>query len=111
FNAAEEVLKDNPNNLVALSAVVGYEYPLVPYQASLTPQMTADLDSAETASTQILTNLDTVYSKDNRPPEMTLAQQSQAKPQMKAFAQKTLVYIALERKNYPTAQTELTKAL
>ena len=111
FDAAQEVLKDHPNNLVGLSAMVGYVYPLVPYQAALTPEMTADLDAAETAATQILNNLDTIYTKENRPPEMTDAQAAQAKPQLKAFAQKTLGYIALERKNYPKAQTELTTAL
>jgi len=111
FDAAEEVLKDNPNNLIALSAVVGYVYAIVPYQAALTPQMTADLDAAEKAATGILGNLEAIYAKENRPPEMTDSQAGQAKPQLKAFAQKTLGYIALERKNYPAAQTELTKAL
>ena len=55
-DAAVDVLKDNPNNLVALSAIVGYVYALVPYQAALTPPMTADLDVAEKAATQILDN-------------------------------------------------------
>ena len=49
--------------------------------------------------------------KDNRPPAMTDAQAAQAKPQLKAFAQKTVGYIAIERKDYKTAQSELTKAL
>lgn len=111
FRAAEEVLEDNPNNLVALSAMVGYVYPLVPYQTALTPEMKADLDGAEKAANQILNNLDTVYTKENRPPEITDAQAAQAKPQLKVFAQKTLGYIALERKDNPKAQTELTKAL
>jgi tetratricopeptide (TPR) repeat protein len=112
FNAAQEVLKDNPNSLVALSAIVGYIYPLVPAnQAQLTPQMMADLDTAEKAATHILDNLDPVYSKENRPPEMTDEAVVKAKPGLKAFAQKTLGYIALEQKEYEKAQVELTKAL
>lgn len=112
FNAATEVLKDNPNNLVALSAIVGYVYSLVPFGANpLTPQQQADLDTSDKAAQQILSNLDAIYSKDNRPPAMTDAQAAQAKPQLKAFAQKTLGYIAMERKDYKRAQTELTKAL
>jgi tetratricopeptide (TPR) repeat protein len=111
FNEAQEVLKDNPNQLVALSAITGYVYTLVPYQAAPTPQMTADLDTTEQAATQILNNLDAIYARENRPPEMTDAQAVQAKPPMRTFAQKTLGYIALERKDYPKAQTELTKAL
>lgn len=111
FNAAEDVLKDNPNNLVALSAIVGYVYALVPYGATLTPQMSADLDTANQAAGQILNNLDTIYAKENRPPEMTDAQAEQAKPQLRTFAEKTLGYVALEKKDYPKAQAELTKAL
>ncbi|MBZ5602608.1 MAG: hypothetical protein LAO79_09910 [Acidobacteriia bacterium] len=112
FDAAGEVLKDNPNNLVALSAIVGYVYGLVPFGVTpLTPQQQADLDTASKAAQQILTNLDAIYSKDNRPPAMTDAQAAQAKPQLKAFAQKTVGYIAIERKDYKTAQSELTKAL
>ncbi len=112
FNAAEEVLKDNPNNLVALSAIVGYIYSLVPLGTNpLSSQQQSDLDTAEKAAQSILSNLDAVYSKDNRPPAMTDAQASQAKPQLRSFAQKTLGYIALVRKDNKKAQTELTKAL
>ena len=112
FNAALEVLKDNPNNLVALSAVVGYIYQLVPLnQQELTPQMSADLDATEKAAANILNSLDAIYSKDNRPPEMTDDAANQAKPELKTFAQKTLGYVALARKDYEKAQIELTKAL
>ncbi len=112
FNAAEEVLKDNPNSLVALSAIVGYVYPLVPAnQAQLTPQMAVDLETAEKATVHILDNLDLVYSNENRPPEITDDAANKAKPDLRAFAQKTLGYIELERKEYSRAQTDLTRAL
>ena len=112
LNAAEEVLKDNPNNLVALSAILQYVYPLVPIGSNaLTPQEQTDLEAAQKSAQLILSSADVVYSKDNRPPAMTDEQANSAKPQLKAFAQKTLGYIALEQKNYKTAQAELTKAL
>ncbi len=112
FDAAQEVLKDNPDNLVALSAMVQFIYPLVPPNAQqLTTQQTADLDVAQKAANTVLNNLDTIYSKPNRPPEMTDEMADKAKPEMKAFAQKTLGYIAMVRKDYPAAVTELTKAL
>jgi hypothetical protein len=112
FNAALEVLMDNPNQLAALSAIVGYIYPLVPpNQQQLTPQMSADLDATEKAATRILNNLDTVYSKDNRPPDMTDDAANKAKPELKVFAQKTLGYVALERKDYERAQAELRRTL
>lgn len=112
FNAALDVLKDNPNNLVALSAIVGYIYPLVPpNQTALTPQMTADLETAKKAATQILNHADAIYAKENRPPDMTDDAAGKAKPELKVFAQKTLGYIDLEQKNFEEAGKELTEAL
>ncbi len=112
FDSSLEVLKDNPNSLVAVSAIVGYVYQLVPpNQTQLTPQMSADLEAAEKAATHILNNLDAIYSKDNRPPDMTDDAASKAKPDLKVFAQKTVGYSALERKENEKAQIELTKAL
>ncbi|HLX44601.1 MAG TPA: hypothetical protein VKR43_14245, partial [Bryobacteraceae bacterium] len=111
FNAAVEVLKDNPNNLVALSAIVQYVYPLVPLNAQPGAEQISELDTAEKAANTILGNLDTIYSKDNRPPEVTDEQANKAKPELKAFAQKTVGYISLARRDYEKAQVELTKAL
>ena len=112
FDAAQDVLNDSPNHLVALSAIVGYVYALVPFGANpLAPQQQSDLDTAEKAARQILSNLEMIYSTDNRPPAMTDEKATQDKPQLRVFAQKTLGYIALEHKDYKKAQTELTKAL
>lgn len=112
FNAAQDVLKDNSNSLLALSAIVGYVYQLVPAnRAQMSAQMVADLDAAEKAATHILDNLDPVYSKENRPPEMTDDAAMKAKPELRAFAQKTLGYVALQHEENGKAQTELTKAI
>src|SRR5215472_4019542 len=47
FNTAQDVLKDNPNNLVALSAIVEYVYALVPSgESQLSRQQESDLDAA-----------------------------------------------------------------
>ncbi|MGD1093683.1 MAG: hypothetical protein ABSB35_17060, partial [Bryobacteraceae bacterium] len=104
FNAGVEVLKDNPNNLVALSAIVGYVY-------RLNPPAPADLDTAEKAASQILGNLDTIYAKDNRPPQMSDADVLKAKPELRLFAQRTNAWIAYTRKDWDRAETELTKVL
>jgi tetratricopeptide (TPR) repeat protein len=112
FDAASEVLKDNPNNLVALSAIVEYLYPLVPFgPAELTAQQSADLDTAAKAVAQFRNSLETVCSKENRPPDMTDDQVAKAKPALKILAQRAAGYIAIERRDYPLAEVELTKVL
>ncbi len=112
FDAAAEVLKDNPNNLVALSALVEYLYPLVPLsQADLTSAQSADLDTAHKAALALRDNIEIVCSKENRPPDMSDDQVVKAKPALKILAQRALGYIALERREYPEAQTELTAVL
>jgi hypothetical protein len=92
FNAAVEVLRDNPNNLFALSTIVGFVY-------QLNPPSAADLNFAERATTTILANLDGIYAKENRPTEMTDAEAAKAKPEMRVFAQKTAGWIDWTRKD------------
>jgi tetratricopeptide (TPR) repeat protein len=104
FSAATEVLKDSPGSLVALSVIVGYVYRLSP----ATPE---DLDTAEKAAAYILGNLDTVYSKDNRPPQMSDTEAAKAKPDLKVFAQRTIGWIYYTRKDWEKAEAELTKVL
>jgi tetratricopeptide (TPR) repeat protein len=104
FNAAVEVLRDNPNNLFALSTIVDSIY-------KLTPPSTPDLDVAERATTTILANLDDVYAKENRPPAMTDADAAKAKPEMRVFAQKTAGWIDWTRKDFARAEVELEKAI
>jgi hypothetical protein len=112
FDAASEVLKDNPNNLAALSAIIEYLYPLVPFNPpQLTQQQKSDLETAEHAATQLRDNLDLACSRDNRPPDMTDEQVVKAKPALRLLAERAAAYVALERKDYPLAQTELTRVL
>ncbi len=112
FDAASEVLKDNSNNLAALSAIIEYLYPLVPFNPpQLTEQQSSDLDTAEHAATQLRDNLDLACSKDNRPPDMSDEQVVRAKPSLRLLAERAAAYIALERKDFPRAQSELTRVL
>jgi tetratricopeptide (TPR) repeat protein len=104
FGAAVEVLRDNPNNLFALSTIVGSIY-------QLTPASSADLDVAERATTRIIANLDGIYAKENRPTEMTDADAAKAKPDMRTFAQKTAGWIDWTRKDFARAEVELGKAI
>jgi hypothetical protein len=104
FNAAVDVLRDNPYNLFALSTIVGGIYQLVSPAA-------ADLDIAERATTTILANLDGIYAKENRPNEMTDAEAAKAKPDMRVFAQKTAGWIDWTRKDFARAEVELAKSI
>jgi hypothetical protein len=112
FDAAGDVLRDNPDNLVALSAIVEHLYSVVPLgTAQLTQQQSDDLETAEKAATLLRTNLDIVCLKENRPSDMTDDQVVKAKPALRILAQRAIGYIALERRDYPKAQAELTRVL
>lgn len=104
FNAAVDVLRDNPDNLFALSTIVGFVY-------QLNPPSAADLNIAERATTTILANLDGIYAQENRPTEMTDAEAAKAKPELRVFAQKTAGWIDWTRKDFPRAEVELRKAI
>jgi hypothetical protein len=104
FDAAVEILKDNPNHVVALATVAGDIY-------QFNPPSAADLDTAEHTCNYLLANLDAIYAPEKRPADTKEADWVKAKPEMKAFAQKTLGWIAWTRKDMDKAEAELTRAL
>jgi tetratricopeptide (TPR) repeat protein len=105
FTAAGEILqKDDPNDIAALSAIVGGIY-------QMNPPAAPEMDTAEKTSQYILGNLDTIYSPAKKPAGQTDEQWAQIKPQIRAFAQRTIGYIYFTRKDAPKAEVELTKAL
>src|SRR5260370_25146930 len=59
FEAAQEVLKDDSNNVAALSAILGYAY-----QPNVSP---ADLQISERIAKYMLANLDTIYAPEKKP--------------------------------------------
>ncbi|MGD1093684.1 MAG: hypothetical protein ABSB35_17065 [Bryobacteraceae bacterium] len=105
FSTASEILKADPNNFGALSAMLGAVYQLG------NPPAAADLDTAEKAASHLLADGDTIFAPTKKPANVTDAQWSGVKPQMQAFAQRTLGWIALTRKDNAKAETEFTKAL
>jgi len=86
FEAAQEVLKDDPNNIPALSAIVSYAY-----QPNVSP---SDLQTCERIARH-----------------MDAAAWAAVKPQVKAFAQRTLGYIYMTQKDNEKAEAELRKAV
>jgi hypothetical protein len=104
FNMGIEILRGRPNHLRALSAMVGYVYQF----KEPTP---TDLEVTEKAATHLLTNLDVVYAPANKPAEMKDEDWAKARPEMKVFAQRTLAWIAVQRKDNERTETEALKAL
>jgi len=104
---AQEILKIHPNNENALRYLVENIYQLA--NGNQAPE--ADLAAAEQASRTIIDNGDTVFNKENRLPDLTDDTTPKAEKELQVFAQRTLGWIDLQRKNYPKAITDLTAAL
>jgi tetratricopeptide (TPR) repeat protein len=103
FDAAQEVLNDDANNVGALSAILSYAY-----QPNVSP---ADLQISERIAKYMLANLDTIYAPEKKPEGMDAAQWAAVKPQVKPFAQRTLGFIYMTLKDNEKAEAELTKAV
>ncbi len=105
FNTAKEILKTDPKNLEALSALAIYVY-------RFSPPAPADLDDAYAACNTILSNLDALYAPDKKTqPNMSDADWAKAKKEMQVWSQKTLGWIDWQKKNLDQAEVELAKAL
>jgi len=104
IDAAGDILKSRPNDFLALSAIEGCIY-------QMNPPAPADLDTAEKTSKHLLDSLDTVFADGNNPPNLTPDQFKQAKAPMQAFAQRTLGYVYMQRKDHEHAETEILKGL
>ena len=104
FDTSVEILKTRPNDVRALSAIVGYIY-------TFNPPQPADVDTTEKAAKHLLTDLDAIYAPANKPANLDDAAWAKAKTDMGPYAQRTLGYLEVVRKDNPKAEVELTKAL
>jgi hypothetical protein len=102
---AGEILKADPNSYGALSAILGAVYQLGNAPAA------GDLDAGEKAASHVVSDANAVFDPSKKPANVTDAQWATAKTQLQAFAQKTVGYIAVVRKDNAKAEAELTKAL
>src|SRR5258706_12378741 len=85
----------------ALSASVSYVY-----QPNVWP---SDLQPCERIARHMVSNLDAIYSAEKKPAQMDAAAWAAVKPQVKAFAQRTLGYIYMTQKDNEKAEAELRK--
>lgn len=113
FDTAVQILKAEPNDLTALTEIVGYGLSLVPGdpKATLTAANKADLDTIEKTARYILGNLDAVYAADKKPANMAEPAWAAAKPAMQKFAQFTIARVAIAEKDTAKGEAELTKTV
>ena len=114
FDMATEILKADPNNLAAITEILGYVRALEPADPNKTPlsaQNKSDLDTAERIAHYLIANADAIFAPDKKPKGASDAQWAQAKPTMVKFAQFTLGYAGVEEKDNTKAEAELTKDL
>lgn len=104
FDKAVEILKDHPDHFFAIYAIETAIY-------ALNPATPADLDNGERVSKHVQNDLDTIFAPANMPATMNAAQWTQTKALMPPMAQREIAWIAFQRKDYPKAETELTKFL
>ena len=101
---AQEMLANDPKDLQALYWI-----------AFLTPSLgknTEDvLQPGEKAASGLLSNLDTFFAPEKKPPQATEADWKKARTDMEAAAQKTLGWIAMQRKNNEDAAKAFRSSL
>jgi hypothetical protein len=104
FAAAPDVLKFDANNLQALNALVFYVFALAPPTAEQN-------DLATKAANHLLSNIDTLFAADKKPQGVQDAQWAAAKKDVQTTAQRALGWMAMQKKDFATAETEMVKSL
>jgi tetratricopeptide (TPR) repeat protein len=99
-DVAKQVLADDPNNFSALFITVSFTQAVA--GANPTPDV---LDQGEKAAKALLAIL------DKTPPNFTEEQWKTQRPQIEALAHTTLGWVALQRKDWKTAEAEFQKTL
>lgn len=101
---AKEVLQIEPKDLNSL-------YWLTRLTTTANPQDAAMMDTGEKAAQSLLANLDTFFSDAKKPAQTTPEQWTKAKSDMDALANKTLGWIAMQKKDAATAEKYFAKSL
>ena len=104
ISAGKEALQANPQDFSAMY--------LMALNVQLLPHPSADdLDAGEKAANGILSALDTFFEPSKKPATTSETAWAQAKTQAEVLGHTTLGWIALQKKDDPSAQKEFTKVL
>lgn len=106
FNTAKEIIAKHPNDFSALYTIVAY----LPYLNGGNPTA-GDMDTSEQAADHFLKDADTIFADSNKPGDIPAANWPGLRPTTLNLAQKTIGLIYFQKKDWPRAETELTKAL
>lgn len=104
ISTAKQMLAANPNDFTAL-------YWITFLTPSLNKNDADTLDTAEKAANGLVNNLDTKFGADKKPAQMSDADWKKARTDMEALSHKTLGWVAMQRKNAETAESEFRKSL
>jgi hypothetical protein len=102
FDKAVDILKTHQDHFFAIYAVETALY-------QLAPPAPADLDNGERISKHVQNDLDAIFAPANKPASINDATWAQTKAAMGPLAQRQIAWIAVQRKDFPKAETELTK--
>ncbi len=103
ISTAKEVLEIEPKDLNALYWLTRL--------TTTNPQDTSLLDTGEKAANGLLSNLDTFFADAKKPAQTAPEQWTKAKSDMDALANKTLGWIAMQKKDGPGAEKFFVKSL
>jgi len=100
FDQAKQILADDPKDFTAQYYTMLFTQPL--YTQNQSPDI---LDQGEKAAKGVLASLDTP------PPGVAADQWAKLKPQVEVMGHKNLGFIAMQRKSWDAAESELQKTL
>lgn len=101
---ASTILKTDSNDELSLRTIIGCIYQIKAPDGS-------DLDTAEKASSYLIANADAIYADAKKAANFSAQQWQALKPQMVAFAKRTIPYIDIQRKDDARAEADLVKLL
>src|SRR5579863_4838685 len=91
IQTAQAMLKDQPNNIRALGAIIAASQ-------ALKPPTAADLELAEKTTNYLIDNLDQIYAAANKPAGLKDEDWAKAKGDSKPYGMKTLLWVRSEER-------------
>jgi hypothetical protein len=108
MNTALDILKTNPNDFPALYAVLTTIYQLA---QGNNPPPAADMENAEKVANHVVTDANTIFADTNKPPAFQPAQWAPLKTAIPPYAQRTITWMDVMRKDNARIEADAAKTL